>query len=118
MLERIFSWRPVVNQNIPSLDLRAVTVPEPAINVDTGGSNVLSGCGFFGRINPILGTHLYTVSVRVNGCDSGVSEVETIPTYTGLVSLRGTDRLVLGLSNGEYDFSGEYTECLTLFCTP
>jgi len=121
-LERAFDWSPVINLNIPNLNLADTTQVAPADNIGTGGtgSNIFDGCSYRGRIDPIAGTHLYTVSVTmVNPCTGAAAGVvDAIPAYTGLASVRGTDRFVLALSNGEYDFSGEYFECLVLFCTP
>ena len=121
-LERDFTWFPVDNLNIPNLDLRNPTQVAPADNISAAGvgSNIFDGCSYRGRIDPIAGTHLYTVSVTmVNPCTGAATGVvDAIPAYTGLASVRGTDRFVLALSNGEYDFSGEYFECLVLLCTP
>ena len=122
MLERDFSWKPVVNQNIPSLNLKSITAPDPAFNFNSSGtgSNVFEGCAYRGRMEPIADTHLYTVSVTMSSCDGQGTGVDAVPKYTGLASVRGTnpDRFVLVLTNGIYDFSGEYFECLVLFCTP
>ncbi len=119
---RAFDWREVVNPNIPSLDLANATDPAPAFNFSAGGSgsNIFSGCGYLGRMEPIVGTHLYSVSVTMDGCDPGTIDVEAVPTYTGLASVRDLtqDRFILALTNGTYDFSGEYFECLEVFCTP
>jgi len=120
MVTHAVQWRPVVNQNIPNLDLRTATVAEPVLNFKTGGvgSNVFYNCGFDGRMEPITGTHLYTVSVTMKDCNGQGTGVDNVPEYTGLASLRGTDRFILALSNGDYDFSGEYFACLALGCTP
>ena len=117
---RTFDWRPVINQNIPDLNLANAADPAPAFNFGTGGtaSNIFSGCGYLGRMEPIAGTHLYTVSVTMDSCDPGTIDVEAVPTYTGLASVRGTTRFILALANGAYDFSGEYFECLGGGCTP
>ncbi|PCI11849.1 MAG: adenylate cyclase [Thiotrichales bacterium] len=72
--------------------------------------DIFEGCNFNGRMEPIAGTHLYTVSVTMDNCNGMGTGVDTIPTYTGLISVRGTDRLILVLTNGAYDFSGEYKE--------
>jgi len=117
---RVFGWEPVINENIPVLNLANATLPEPAFNFRTSGtsSNIFGGCRYGGRMEPITGTHLYTVSVTMEDCDPGTADVQATPVYTGLASVRGTDRFILALSNGAYDFSGEYFECLVLFCTP
>jgi len=119
-LERASDWRPVVNLNIPSLNLTDTAAVAPADNIGTGGtgSNIFEGCSYLGRIDPIAGTHLYTVTVTMDSCNGEGTGVDAIPVHTGLASVRGTDRFILALSNGEYDFSGEYFECLVIGCTP
>jgi len=120
LLERDFDWQPVVNQNIPNLNLADTAAMAPANNILTGspGSNIFSGCSYRGRIDPIAETHLYTVTVTMDSCNGEGTGVDAIPAHTGLASVRGTDRFILALSNGVYDLSGEYFECLVLFCTP
>lgn len=120
LVERPLDWRPVVNSNIPNLNLSNPTEAAPANNFGTGGtsSGIFNGCTYRGRMEIIAGTHLYAVSVTVDSCSPGAIDVEAIQPYTGLASVRGTDRFILALSNGVYDFSGEYFECLVLFCTP
>ena len=117
---RAFAWEPVINQNIPNLDLADATEAAPTLNFNASGNggNIFGGCRYAGRMEPIAGTHLYTVSVTMINCDPGTADVQAIPAYSGLASVRGTDRFILALSNGAYDFSGEYFECLVLFCTP
>ncbi len=114
LVVRINDWRSVVNLNIPSLDLSDATEPAPVFNVVAGGtgSNIFSGCSYRGHMEPIVGAHLYTVSVTMDSCSPGTIDVEAIPDYTGLASVRGTDRFILTLTNGAYDFSGEYYERL------
>jgi len=119
-LERDFDWRPVVNLNIPNLNLADTAAVAPANNIRTGGAggSIFEDCSYFGRIDPIAGTHLYRVTVTLDSCNGEGTGVDTIPAYTGLASARGTDRFILALSNGVYDFSGEYFECLVIGCTP
>ena len=114
---RANAWRPVVASSpIPNLGVNDDAVPVPNFNSSGLGSGIFNSCGFNGRVEPIAGVHLYTVSVTMKTCaDVGVLAMQT---YTGLVSVRGTDRLILVLTNEAYDFSGEYFECLSIGCTP
>ncbi len=117
---RDLRWRPVVSPAIPNLNLKSGATPAPATNISAGGSgsNIFDNCGFNGRMEPIAGTHLYTVSVTMKRCANADILVE--PVYTGLASVRSeassNDRLILVLTNGAYDFSGEYKECLVIGC--
>ncbi|PCI11841.1 MAG: hypothetical protein COB71_11030 [Thiotrichales bacterium] len=112
MVARLLSWEPVAQSppDIPFLSVSDIAVPIPNVGTATSGNNIFEGCNFNGRMEPIAGTHLYTVSVTMDNCNGMGTGVDTIPTYTGLISVRGTDRLILVLTNGAYDFSGEYKE--------
>ncbi len=122
MVIRSLKWWPMaVSPIIPTIAVGDEVVPVP--NFSSGsGRDIFSDCGYLGRMEPIAGTHLYTVSVTMETCSPGTQDVEAMPDYSGLASVRSetssNDRLVLVLTNGAYDFSGEYFECLVIFCTP
>ncbi len=115
---RATDWRPVIGppSDIPSLSVRNDSLPLPNFGSGGSGGGGFDNCDFNGRIKPIANTHLYTVSVTMASCVN--KDILVTPAYTGLVSVRGTDRLILVLTNGVYDFSGEYFECLAIGCTP
>ena len=120
MVVRLLFWRTVViNSPIPTMGVKNDSAPVPNIS-SSSGSDIFNNCRFNGRIEPIANTHLYTVAVTMTSCSPGAKDVEAIPTYTGLVSVRSevnsNDRLILVLTNGAYDFSGEYRECLVIGC--
>ncbi len=122
MVIRRLSWEPVTGNPpaIPFLDMAAGARPAPAINMTSGGSgsDIFDNCRFRGRMDPITATHLYRVSVTMNSCVTG--DILATPVYTGLASVRSeassNDRLILVMTNGAYDFSGEYKECLVAGC--
>ncbi len=122
MVIRLLSWRPVTGNPsaIPTLDMAAGARPAPATNMTSGGSgsDIFNNCGFTGRMDPITGTHLYRVSVNMLDCVN--PDILDTPVYTGLASVRNevssNDRLILVMTNGAYDFSGEYKECLVAGC--
>ncbi|MCF6212357.1 MAG: hypothetical protein L3K24_17245 [Gammaproteobacteria bacterium] len=119
---RRLSWEPVTGNPpaIPFLDMAAGARPAPAINMTSAGSGseIFDNCGFTGRVDPITGTHLYRVSVTMVDCVD--KAILATPVYTGLASVRSevssNDRLILVMTNGAYDFSGEYKECLIAGC--
>ncbi len=115
MVIRLLDWEPVTGTPpaIPFLSMGNEPTPVPNIS-SSSGSDMFSNCRFNGRIEPIANTHLYTVSITMTSCSPGTKDVEAIPTYAGLASVRSevssNDRLILVLTNGAYDFSGEYKE--------
>ncbi|MCF6211368.1 MAG: hypothetical protein L3J88_06605 [Gammaproteobacteria bacterium] len=117
MVVRTLSWEPVTGTppNIPFLGVGNDSSPVPNFGAATSGSGIFNNCDFNGRIEPIANTHLYTVSVTMSSCVNA-DILGSEGKYTGLVSVRDTDRLILALTNGAYDFSGEYKECLQIGC--
>jgi hypothetical protein len=112
MVVRLLSWEPATGSPpiTPFIGVGDDTAPTPNFGSITSGSGVLNSCDFNGRIEPIAGVHLYSVSVIVSGCTN--PSLLATPTYTGLVSVRSdvnaNDRMIVVLTNGAYDFSGEY----------
>ena len=112
MVIRTLSWEPVtgIPPDIPFLRVGDDLVPIPNFGSTGSGSGIFNNCRFNGRIEPIAGTHLYTVSATMASCVN--KDILATPAYTGLVSVRSevssNDRLILVLTNGAYDFSGEY----------
>jgi len=92
--------------------------PAPGANFGSGGSGsgVFDNCKFLGsgRLEPVPGKHLYTISGDMRDCADSTSLANGIlmPVgYSGLVSVRGTapdDRLIVVLTNGRYGIIGEY----------
>ncbi|MCF6364371.1 MAG: hypothetical protein L3J88_13720 [Gammaproteobacteria bacterium] len=122
MVTQPLSWEPVTGNPpaIPFLNMAAGATPAPATNMTSAGSgsDIFNNCGFTGRMDPVTGTHLYRVSVTMVDCVD--KAILTTPRYTGLASVRSeaksNDRLILVMTNGAYDFSGEYKECLVVGC--
>jgi hypothetical protein len=114
MVVRALDWEPVTGTppDIPFLNVGNDIAPLENFGSGGTGSGVFNNCDYGGRIDPIAGTHLYSVSVTVSSCVT--SDIQATPTYTGLMSVRtdvsANDRLILILTNGAYDFSGEYKE--------
>ncbi|MCF6363008.1 MAG: hypothetical protein L3J88_06625 [Gammaproteobacteria bacterium] len=108
MVIRTLDWEPVtgIPPAIPFLNADDEIAPVPNFGSGGSGSGIFNNCDYGGRIEPIANTHLYTVSVTMASCVN--TKILDISTYTGLVSVRGNDRLILVLTNGAYDFSGEY----------
>ena len=112
MVIRTLSWEPVTGIPPAIPFLRVVDAAASLYNFKSGssGSDIFDNCDYLGRVEPIADTHLYTVSVTMASCVNADILVE--PDYTGLASVRSevstNDRLILVLTNGAYDFSGEY----------
>ncbi len=102
-------WSPVNNSESFTINIGDDVAPIPNFGHGGSGQGVFDRCGFQGRIEPVLGVHLYTVSGVMNDCDN--TDILMPETYSGLVSVRGTvpnDRLIVVLINGTYGISGEY----------
>jgi len=114
MVARLLSWEPVTGSppDLPFLSVSDVALPVQNIGSASSMGGIFTSCDYLGRIEPIAATHLYTVSVTAANCMNG--DILATPSYTGLVSVRSdvnaNDRLILVLTNGAYDFSGEYKE--------
>jgi len=85
--------------------------PAPGANFGSGGLGLgtFDSCGFRGRLEPVLGRHLYAISGDMSRCDDAA--ILQPVGYSGLVSVRGTapdDRLIVVLTNGIYGIIGEY----------
>ncbi|MCF6324598.1 MAG: hypothetical protein L3J89_09795 [Gammaproteobacteria bacterium] len=108
----VSAWEPVTSPPVISfVRVNDNALPDPNFNSATSGTGLFSNCGFNGRIKPLVGIHLYSVTVTVDSCSPGTIDVQTVPLYTGLVSVRSDVdpvRMTVILTNGAYDFSGEY----------
>jgi hypothetical protein len=72
-------------------------------------TGVFGGCGVLGRVEPIGGTHLYSVNITLYnafGCSITLS-----PNFTGIASTRMEGSalfMVFSLTNGSYSMDGEF----------
>ena len=107
-------WKPVNNSESFTISLEEETAPIPNFSSGSFGLGKFDSCGFLGRIEPIPGRHLYTLSGGMSRCENSNSLSNGIlqpEAYSGLVSVRGTDpddRLIVVLTNGIYGIIGEY----------
>jgi hypothetical protein len=108
MVVDTLTWQPV--NDLVNVNVGISSHASPTVNLDAAsGLGVFDNCDFLGRLDPIAGTHLYTVSGAMSNC-SITPAVMDLP-YSGLASVRGTDptdRFVMVLTNGEYGISDEY----------
>jgi hypothetical protein len=108
MVQDNLSWQPV--NDLVNVNVLITPDASPAFNLDaSSGTGIFNSCDFVGRIDPIVGTHLYTVSGTMSNCTT-TPAVMDLP-YTGLASVRGTDpndRFVMVVTNGEYGINEEY----------
>ncbi|VAW89798.1 hypothetical protein MNBD_GAMMA17-662 [hydrothermal vent metagenome] len=112
MVVRLLSWEPVTGNppDLPFVSVGDDTAPIPNFISAISGGGVFNNCDYDARIEPVAGTHLYSVSGTVSACTN--PDLFANPNYTGLVSVRSdvnaNDRMIVVLTNGAYDFSGEY----------
>ena len=102
-------WIPVNNSENFTLSINEE--PAPGTNFGNGGIGLgtFNNCDFLGRLEPVSGRHLYTISGDMSRCDDAT--ILQPAGYSGLVSVRGTapdDRLIVVLTNGTYGIIGEY----------
>lgn len=75
------------------------------------GDGIFRACRMSGLIEPVSGTHLYTVSVTLSGCNPNTA---ADGTYTGLAATRTqnssipNDRLLFVITNGTFSPSSEF----------
>ena len=109
MVIHTLDWEPVTNADNFLISISDELVPIANFGSAGSGFGIFNRCGFLGRIEPVPGIHLYTLSGVMNDCDNtGILVPEA---YSGLVSVRGiapNDRLIVVLTNGAYGISGEY----------
>jgi len=109
MLYYNLDWKTVSNSD--NFNLSIAPEDAPIANFKSGGtgSGAFDNCRLAGRVEPIPGKHLYTVSGDMSRCeDDSILQPEG---YSGLVSVRGTspnDRLIVVLTNGTYGIIEEY----------
>lgn len=92
-----------------TIDAQNIGINLSISNGLTGG--VFKGCGVVGRIDPISGTHLYSVNVNLSNLAGCSTAITASPNFTGMASTRlqgSTPLMVFSLTNGSYSLDGEF----------
>lgn len=112
MVIHTLDWDPVNNADSFLIIIADEAAPIANFGSVASGFGTFDNCRFRGRIEPVPGTHLYTLSGTMRDCVNTDTDILIPDAYSGLVSVRGIapdDRLIVMLSNGAYGIHGEYS---------
>jgi hypothetical protein len=107
-------WTGPVGNSFPAnftYNIDALSTGPDNFSISNGlAGGIFKGCGVLGRINPIGGTHLYSVNINLYNLSGCSNSVMALPNYTGIASTREAPTLlmVFSLTNGSYSMDGEF----------